>query len=303
MEDDLRPRPRRRPRPGARMSASCSSAPPATFSRFPFERSSRTCTSSPRASSASTTCEPMNPAPPVTTARIRPRILGAWASSSRSKASTASGKGTQAARSPRPARRRGHAGRLVQLPALRRQPVQPCGRRLPERRVRRRRRGASRSSPRCSTRATASTRGRGSSPRSRSTTSSSATATSASNAAHQGAKLERRRASRACSPGSRRSSTASSRCRARTSSCCSTRRSRSRASSSAARLRARYTTLEADIHEADAEHCERDARGLPRARAAWTAGTSSRRRATTARRATSTTVAAEVWRAVEPLLA
>ena len=36
----------------------------------PFERSSTTCTSSPRASSASTTCEPMKPAPPVTRTRI-----------------------------------------------------------------------------------------------------------------------------------------------------------------------------------------------------------------------------------------
>src|SRR5688500_11824752 len=39
------------------------------FSRRPLERSSTTSTSSPRATSASTTCEPMKPAPPVTIAR------------------------------------------------------------------------------------------------------------------------------------------------------------------------------------------------------------------------------------------
>ena len=38
---------------------------------LPFDRSSSTWTSSPRASSASTTCDPMKPAPPVTTARMR----------------------------------------------------------------------------------------------------------------------------------------------------------------------------------------------------------------------------------------
>src|SRR5438046_5013947 len=54
-----------------RMSASCKRTPAATFSRFPLEKSSSTCTSSRRASSASTTCEPMKPAPPVTTARTR----------------------------------------------------------------------------------------------------------------------------------------------------------------------------------------------------------------------------------------
>src|SRR5437764_6493807 len=55
-----------------RMSPSWSRAPSATFSRRPLERLSRTCTSSPRATSASTTCEPMNPAPPVTIARTEP---------------------------------------------------------------------------------------------------------------------------------------------------------------------------------------------------------------------------------------
>src|SRR5215510_6808038 len=53
----------------SRMSCTTSCAPSGTFSRLPFERSSTTVTSSPRASSASTTCEPMKPAPPVTTTR------------------------------------------------------------------------------------------------------------------------------------------------------------------------------------------------------------------------------------------
>src|SRR5919204_1327801 len=52
------------------MSRSCSSAPSGTLSREPVARLSTTCTSSPRASSASATCEPMNPAPPVTTDRM-----------------------------------------------------------------------------------------------------------------------------------------------------------------------------------------------------------------------------------------
>src|SRR5882724_6601573 len=53
------------------MSASWICTPSGTFSRFPREKSSSTCTSSQRASNASTTCEPMKPAPPVTTARTR----------------------------------------------------------------------------------------------------------------------------------------------------------------------------------------------------------------------------------------
>src|SRR5919201_5633616 len=51
------------------MSPTCSSAPAGTFSRLPVTSESRTWTSSPRASSASATCDPMNPAPPVTIAR------------------------------------------------------------------------------------------------------------------------------------------------------------------------------------------------------------------------------------------
>src|SRR6184192_1858380 len=54
---------------GSRMSTTSSCAPSGTFSRLPRERSSRTSTSSPRVRSASTTCEPMKPAPPVTIAR------------------------------------------------------------------------------------------------------------------------------------------------------------------------------------------------------------------------------------------
>src|SRR5262245_29067302 len=54
---------------GSRMSCSTSRARASTNSRRPVERSSTTVTSSPRATSASTTCEPMKPAPPVTTAR------------------------------------------------------------------------------------------------------------------------------------------------------------------------------------------------------------------------------------------
>src|SRR5437762_5257438 len=52
------------------MSASWMRALAGTFSAFPLEKSSSAFTSSPRASSASTTCEPMKPAPPVTSARI-----------------------------------------------------------------------------------------------------------------------------------------------------------------------------------------------------------------------------------------
>src|SRR3954453_8307823 len=55
-----------------RMSPSWSVASGSTFSRLPEERWSSTWTSSPRATSASTRCEPMKPAPPVTTARIGP---------------------------------------------------------------------------------------------------------------------------------------------------------------------------------------------------------------------------------------
>src|SRR5919201_6670101 len=58
----------------ARMSPTWSVARSSTFSRLPEDRSSSTCTSSPRSSSASTRFEPMNPAPPVTIARIR-RLL------------------------------------------------------------------------------------------------------------------------------------------------------------------------------------------------------------------------------------
>src|SRR6476646_5794378 len=56
---------------GSRMSRTSSRAPSGTFSRRPLERSSTTVTSSPRARSASATCEPMKPAPPVTIARTR----------------------------------------------------------------------------------------------------------------------------------------------------------------------------------------------------------------------------------------
>src|SRR3954452_15066368 len=56
------------------MSASTSSAPfpsaPSRFSGLPVERSSRTVTSSPRSTRASTRFEPMKPAPPVTRARM-----------------------------------------------------------------------------------------------------------------------------------------------------------------------------------------------------------------------------------------
>src|SRR5947209_7049247 len=51
------------------MSSSCRSASPATRAASPAERSSMTLTALPSASSASTTCEPMNPAPPVTIVR------------------------------------------------------------------------------------------------------------------------------------------------------------------------------------------------------------------------------------------
>jgi hypothetical protein len=51
-------------------SAWCSSTPARRFSRRPVERSSTTATSCPSSSSASTTCEPMKPAPPVTRIRM-----------------------------------------------------------------------------------------------------------------------------------------------------------------------------------------------------------------------------------------
>ena len=59
------------------MSATCSGTSPGTCSRRPEERSSTTDTSSPRASSASTRWDPMKPAPPVTSARMRRGSLGA----------------------------------------------------------------------------------------------------------------------------------------------------------------------------------------------------------------------------------
>src|SRR5262245_39616292 len=51
------------------MSRTCSSPPAATFSFAPWTSESTTVTSAPCATSASTTCEPMKPAPPVTIAR------------------------------------------------------------------------------------------------------------------------------------------------------------------------------------------------------------------------------------------
>src|SRR5215211_1708530 len=67
----------------SRMSSSDSRAPfPNACSRFswrPVERASATTTSSPRSSMASTRCEPMNPAPPVTRARMRRGTLAATA--------------------------------------------------------------------------------------------------------------------------------------------------------------------------------------------------------------------------------
>ena len=58
-------------------SSSCAPFPSACsrFSRLPVERSSSTVTSSPRASRASTMFEPMKPAPPVTSAFMRRRML------------------------------------------------------------------------------------------------------------------------------------------------------------------------------------------------------------------------------------
>ena len=56
----------------SRMSRSTNVAAAFTFSRLPDDRSSTTVTSSPRSTSASTRFDPMNPAPPVTTARTAP---------------------------------------------------------------------------------------------------------------------------------------------------------------------------------------------------------------------------------------
>ena len=54
---------------GSRMSRTWSSAPAGDVLLLPWTSESTTATSSPRATSASTTCEPMKPAPPVTIAR------------------------------------------------------------------------------------------------------------------------------------------------------------------------------------------------------------------------------------------
>src|SRR4051794_37345627 len=53
------------------MSRCSNAAPSGTFFLFPVERSSTTSTWSPRAENAAATCEPMKPAPPVTTTRTR----------------------------------------------------------------------------------------------------------------------------------------------------------------------------------------------------------------------------------------
>ena len=70
---DGRPPPAGRRRRGRRAARGCraraSSAPAATLSSLPWTSESTTATSAPCATSASTTCEPMNPAPPVTIAR------------------------------------------------------------------------------------------------------------------------------------------------------------------------------------------------------------------------------------------
>src|SRR6266513_605744 len=55
----------------SRMSITYSSARGFTLARSPVERSSTTVTRSPRAISASTMCEPMKPAPPVTRTCMR----------------------------------------------------------------------------------------------------------------------------------------------------------------------------------------------------------------------------------------
>ena len=197
-------------------------------------------------------------------------------------------------------RDRGCAGpprRLVQLPALRRQPVQPRGRRLPERRVRRRSTRCIPSSRRCSTRATASTRARSSS---RALAESDLVVCDryvASNAAHQGAKLSgdarapaprlarrgRVRRVRAAAAGSRRPARRAGR--------------RLRASSSGARRHAATRRSRPTSTKPTQTHSSAT-REVYLELAQQEAGTSSRRRPTTGRRATSTTIAGEVWRAV-----
>src|SRR5262249_1249622 len=63
------------------MSSSRNSAASLTYSGRPVERSSSTSTPSPRSTRASTTCEPMKPAPPVTRTftgeQCRPTLHGA----------------------------------------------------------------------------------------------------------------------------------------------------------------------------------------------------------------------------------
>ena len=204
VEDDLRPH-RVEDRVGrADVGHVERRAPAATFSRFPFERSSRTCTSSPRASSASTTCEPMKPAPPVTTARIggsyprrggRPR--------SRSKASTAPARARRPRGSPRRrARRRPHASPRS---ASRSYDGNPFSRAVADYlngEFGARRRGASRARGAALRRRPLPRAPARSSPRSTEHDLVICDRYVASNAAHQGAKLQRRRRAAGCSTGS-----------------------------------------------------------------------------------------------------
>ena len=55
---------------GERMSARTNRAPRGTFVIMPVDKSSSTVTSSPASTYAAATCDPMKPAPPVTSTRL-----------------------------------------------------------------------------------------------------------------------------------------------------------------------------------------------------------------------------------------
>ena len=299
--DGRRPRagPRRRRRPGRGCRATCSSAParpvPALPLREVVENVHLVAAREERLDDVRAD-EAGAPGDDRPHRASYPRRRGR--SCSRSKASTAPARGRRRRQLAETARADGLPRRLLQLPALRRQPVQPRGRRLPERRVRLRRRGApgARRDALCgrSLPCAAATRRRARPKRPRRLRPLRRLERGA-----PGREARRRGARAAARLARARSSTASSRCRGRISSCCfdaPVALARELVGRKAARD---YTTLEADIHEADAGHAARRARSISSSRSA-TAGASCRPPARTAEPRDVGEIAAEVWAAVEP---